>query len=131
MHDRYVLASINTHTFARVGHTKPWSGLGCLYGRTFDMESRLFEISTFTAGLPMANTPSKDHKRRERELKKMYKRQAREEAKAAKKAAQELAAAEAVQKAAEEEQAKRDAEFEAAFAAELAAEAAAAKKEGE
>ena len=53
----------------------------------------------------MATTPSKDHKRREREQKKMYKRQAREEAKAAKKAAGELAAAEAVKKAADKKQA--------------------------
>jgi hypothetical protein len=56
----------------------------------------------------MATTPSKDHKRRERELKKMYKRQAREEARAAKKAADELVAVEAAKKAADEKQAQLD-----------------------
>jgi hypothetical protein len=76
----------------------------------------------------MATTPSKDHKRREREQKKLYKRQARQEAKAAKKSGDELAAADAVQMTADEKQAQLDAEFEAEFARELEAEALAAKK---
>ena len=80
------------------------------------------------SGSPMATTPSKDHKRREREQKKMYKRQAREEAKVAKRAEAELAAAEAVKRAADEKQAQADAEFEAEFAREMEAEAEAAKK---
>ena len=71
----------------------------------------------------MAYTPSKDHRRREREQKKADKRRAREEAKAekltAEKVAAELAAEEAAKQAAAEKQAQLDAEFEAEFAAEL------------
>ena len=48
----------------------------------------------------MAQTPSKDYKRREREFKKAEKRRAREEAKAEKLAAEKAAAALAAEEAA-------------------------------
>jgi len=76
--------------------------------------------------LPMAFTPSKDHKRREREQKKLDKRLAREDAKAenlaAQQAADEAAAEQAIKQAAINAQAKIEADFEAELAAEAAAE---------
>lgn len=76
---------------------------------------------------PMAFTPSKDQKRRDREQKKLDKRIAREEARAEKLAAQQDAE-DAAEQAAEEEafsktEAGIQAKLEADFEAELAAEA--------
>jgi hypothetical protein len=80
----------------------------------------------------MALTPSKDHKRREREQKKVDKRFAREVAKTEKLRLQQAAAAEAL-KASEAEalktsEADAQAKLEAEFEAELAAEAAKIKR---
>jgi len=79
---------------------------------------------------PMAFTPSKDQKRREREQKKLDKRIAREDARAEKLAAQQNAEDEAAEEAAamdisnmseEEIKAKEEADFEAELAAEAEA----------
>lgn len=75
--------------------------------------------------LPMASTPSKDHKRREREQKKLDKRFAREDAKAEKLEAQQLADQAAAEEAAKMSEAEIQAKIEADFEAELEAEAAA------
>jgi hypothetical protein len=78
--------------------------------------------STRKEDTTMAFTPSKDHKRREREQKKLDKRIARDEAKADKidaDRAAEIAAAEQAAKQAEaDELAKIEAEFEAELEAE-------------
>ena len=79
---------------------------------------------------PMAKTPSKDYKRREREFKKAEKRRAREEAKAEKLAAERAAAALAAEEAAKQAEAELKAKIEAEFEAELQAEIEAEKKKG-
>jgi hypothetical protein len=72
--------------------------------------------------LPMAVTPNKDYKRREREQRKMDKRMARDAAKdqefAAAQIAAQAAAEEAVKNNEEEIQARLEAEFEAELEAE-------------
>ena len=81
---------------------------------------------------PMAFTPSKDQKRREREQKKEDKRRAKDEARAEKLAAQQAAEDAAYEKAekeaAELSEAEKQAKLEADFEAELAAEAAEKEK---
>jgi hypothetical protein len=69
---------------------------------------------------PMAFTPSKDQKRREREQKKLDKRMAREDEKAEKLAARQAAAEDTSEMTEEEIQAKIEADFEAELAAEEA-----------
>ena len=81
-------------------------------------------VTRLTENLPMASTPSKDHKRREREQKKIDKRRAREEAKAEKLKAEQAAAEEAAKPPELDAEARMEAEFEA----ELAAEAEALRK---
>jgi hypothetical protein len=100
-----------------------------LFGRDMDLHRRRNSIgkrSHNDKGYPMASTPSKDYRRREREQKKADKRRAREEAKAeklaAEKAAAELAAEEAAKQAAADLEAKIEAEFEAELQAEIDAE---------
>lgn len=72
--------------------------------------------------LPMAFTPSKDQKRREREQKKLDKRMAREDARAEKLEALQLAAEADIELTEEQIQAKIEADFEAELEAEAAAE---------
>jgi hypothetical protein len=67
---------------------------------------------------PMAVTPSKDYKRREREQRKLDKRMAREAARAAEAEARQIAAEEAAEESEEEIQARLEAEFEAELEAE-------------
>ena len=87
--------------------------------------SRIHLSKELQQDYPMAFTPSKDQKRREREQKKQDKRLAKEEARAEKLAtqqAEEDAAAEDARELTEEElQAKEEADFEAELAAEAAA----------
>jgi len=78
---------------------------------------------------PMAFTPSKDQKRRDREQKKLDKRLAKEDAKAEKLAAQQAADEEAAEEAIEAERLAGLTKEEADFEAELAAEAAAAAED--
>ena len=72
--------------------------------------------------IPMAVTPSKDYKRREREQRKLDKRNARDAAKdqelAAQQAAAQVAADDAYNASAEGIQARQEAEFEAELEAE-------------
>ena len=68
--------------------------------------------------IPMAVTPSKDYKRREREQRKLDKRMARDAAKDQELAAQQAAADEAYNASAEGIQARQEAEFEAELEAE-------------
>ena len=78
--------------------------------------------------LPMAVTPSKDYKRREREQRKFDKRMARDTAKSLELEAQQIAAQAAAEEAVKQNAADHQAGLEAAFEAEFEAELEAERK---
>lgn len=80
--------------------------------------------------LPMAYTPSKDHKRREREQRKLEKKMARDAARDEKAEAKRLAEIAAEEEAEKQRQAEAKAKEEAEFEAELEAERKALEEEG-